>query len=82
MKRVVYRKQAQKVLRRLPPKLCNQIRSKILDYAVGRPADVTRLTGSDLLRIRCGDWRVIVAENSVVVEVIRIVPRGDAYKRF
>ena len=82
MKRVVYRKQAHKVLRRLPPKLRNQICGKIMDHAAGRYADVTRLAGSDLFRIRCGDWRVIFADDAVVVDVIKIAPRGDAYKNF
>lgn len=82
MKRVVYRKQASKALRRLPPKLQDQIRGKIMDHAAGKYADVIRLKGSDLLRIRCGDWRVIVADDEVVVDVIKIAPRGDAYKDF
>ena len=80
MKKVVYRKQAVKVLRRLPPKLRNQVRGKINDHAAGRPVDITRLTGSDQLRIRCGDWRVIVVETPLVVEVMKIAPRGDVYK--
>ena len=81
MKRVVYRKQAQKVLRRLSPKLSSQIRRKIEDHAAGRPVDITRLLGrGDYVRIRCGDWRVIVEESESVVDVVKIAPRGDAYK--
>ena len=81
MKRVVYRKQAQKVLRRLSPKLSKQIRRKIDDHAAGRPVDITRLSGrGEYVRIRCGSWRVIIEENAFVVEVVKIAPRGDAYK--
>ena len=81
MKRVVYQKQAQKVLRRLSPKLSKQIRRKIDDHAAGRLVDVTRLSGrGEYVRIRCGSWRVIVEESEAVVDVVKIAPRGDADK--
>lgn len=81
MKSVVYRKQALKVLRRLSPKLRSQIEGKISDHAAGRFVDITHLLGRrGYCRIRCGGWRIIVEDKASVVEVVKIAPRGDAYK--
>lgn len=35
------------------------------------------ITGAMLLRIRVGDWRVIIV-NGTVIDVIKIAPRGSA----
>jgi hypothetical protein len=57
--------------------------------------DVTRLTGSDELALRVGDWRVRFLDRTEtrpadlpatepttvrVVEVLRVLPRGRAYR--
>lgn len=42
--------------------------------------NVKRLQGSDYLRLRVGDWRVIFSEACVVIDVVKIAPRGDVYK--
>jgi mRNA interferase RelE/StbE len=46
--------------------------------------DVTRLRGeSNELRLRVGDWRLrfrLAGENNSIIEVIRMLPRGRAYR--
>jgi mRNA interferase RelE/StbE len=78
--RVVFTSSARKSLRRLPADRRSQIE------AVARSAergDVRKLAGSDLLRLRVGDYRVLfaidTAEQVLWVELIRT--RGDVYKR-
>lgn len=47
-------------------------------------SNIKQLSGElkGLLRYRVGDWRVIyrIIQESCVVEIIAILPRGDAYK--
>jgi mRNA interferase RelE/StbE len=42
--------------------------------------NIKKLQGEDSYRLRIGDWRVIFDENDVVIEVIKVGPRGDIYK--
>lgn len=84
MKEVVYRAAALKTLRRMPRPTVRRIRDKIGLYAVTPAAlanNVTALKGSDgLIRIRVGDWRVIVKEGAELIDVLDVMPRGDDYK--
>jgi mRNA interferase RelE/StbE len=41
--------------------------------------NVTNLKGRDGIRLRVGDWRVIMRDG-VVVEVLEIGPRGGVYE--
>lgn len=48
-----------------------------------RPPECLKLTGStDEWRIRVGDWRVVyrIDDGRVVVMVVRVAPRGGAYR--
>lgn len=83
MKKIAYSKQAIKVLARLPEKDKTRIRDKLRQYAEDPASlanNVKRLQGEQALRLRVGDWRIIFDENDVVIDVIRIGPRGDVYK--
>ena len=44
--------------------------------------DVTRLQGGNELRLRVGDWRVRfqLDYEAQVLEVLRVLPRGRAYR--
>lgn len=80
MKRVEYTKAASKVLDRMQPKRRDAIRSKVDAFARGERVDVKKLTGSALLRIRVGDDRVIIDEQTMLVIVVEVGPRGGIYK--
>lgn len=80
MMRVEYTKAASKVLDRMQPKRRDAIRSKVDAFARGERVDVKKLTGSALLRIRVGDDRVIIDEQTMLVIVVEVGPRGGIYK--
>lgn len=74
---------ALKTLSRMQPKLAQRIREKVEQYAADprSPAsNVKALVGSPYLRLRVGDWRVIMNDEGVVLLVLEIGPRGDIYK--
>ena len=59
-----------------------RIRSKIRQYA-DDPAslanNVKALQGSEYVRLRVGDWRVILDDRLTVLSVIKVGPRGSIY---
>ncbi|UGB25451.1 type II toxin-antitoxin system RelE/ParE family toxin [Methylorubrum sp. B1-46] len=83
MAEVVYSKAAVQALIRLPADVSRKIRLKIEQYAADPASlanNVKALRGEPgILRLRVGDWRVLFTEEGVVIAVIRIAPRGDAY---
>lgn len=82
MKPVTYSKEAIRTLTRMPRNEATRIRDKIEAYAADPAAqagNLKRLQGRDELRLRVGDWRVILRETTVVA-VLRIAPRGSAYR--
>ena len=40
---------------------------------------VKPLKGTDMYRLRVGDWRVIYREDGTILDILRIAPRGSAY---
>lgn len=81
MKPVTYTRAAIKVLRRLPRNTADLIMAKIEQYAADPASlanNVTALKGRDGIRLRVGDWRVIM-EDGVVLAVLEIGPRGGIY---
>ncbi|MEC9462769.1 MAG: cytotoxic translational repressor of toxin-antitoxin stability system [Pseudomonadota bacterium] len=80
MKRVEYSKAATKVLDRMQPRRRDAIRSKVDAFARGDRVDLKKLKGSTLLRIRVGDDRVIIDEQTMLVIVVEVGPRGGVYK--
>ncbi len=83
MKRVLtYTRQAMKERRRAPAQVLARIDAALEAY-VADPAstrNVRKLKGRDELRIRVGDWRVIMADDGTTVRVLNIRPRGSAYR--
>lgn len=67
----------------MPANESARIRLKIEQYAE-EPESlanmVKALTGSDYIRLRVGDWRIIMDEKETVLDVIKIGARGDVYK--
>ena len=80
-------KTAVKLLRRLPRNLVQRITRAIDSLATEpKPIGCKRLVGTphnNLYRIRVGDWRISYAieDEELIVLVIEIAPRGDAYRK-
>lgn len=67
----------------MPANDARRVRGKIDQYAA-EPASLannaTKLVGSGYTRLRVGDYRVIMAEDGTVVDVITIGVRGGIYE--
>ncbi|MBN9505913.1 MAG: type II toxin-antitoxin system RelE/ParE family toxin [Altererythrobacter sp.] len=83
MKRIAYTRSALKVLRRMPANTAKVIVSKVEQYAADPPSlanNVTALKGRAGIRLRVGDWRVIMDDDGAVLAVLEIGPRGGIYE--
>jgi len=86
MYRLIFVPQATKVLRRMPINTAAIIREK-LDFLAQNPyapnPNVKKLKGRAGYRLRVGDWRVFYTLHDTELEifVIKIAPRGGAYKK-
>ncbi len=81
MKPVTYKPAAAKALRRMPANTARRIVGKIEAYAADPAAQVNnvrRLQGRNGIRLRVGDWRVIM-HNGEVLDVLEVGPRGGIY---
>lgn len=81
MKTITYTKAAARVLSKMPLNTALRIRDKVKDYAADPAAqanNVKALQGTSWIRLRVGDWRVIM-EDGIVLEVLKIGPRGGVY---
>jgi hypothetical protein len=54
--------------------------AKIDNYAAGAAEDVKALQGSDLFRLRHGNWRAIFSQTGTVLAVLNVAKRGAAYR--
>jgi mRNA interferase RelE/StbE len=82
MKSIGYSKAAIRALRRMPRNVADLIRSKIEAYAedpVSQAHNVKALKGREGIRLRVGDWRVIMDDQGNVLAVLDIGPRGSVY---
>ncbi|MUO77892.1 type II toxin-antitoxin system RelE/ParE family toxin [Agrobacterium vitis] len=83
MKKIAYSKSSLKVLRRLPTNEAKRITQKIEQYASDPQSmanNVKALTSSPYIRLRVGDWRVIMDDQGSVLEILKIGPRGSVYE--
>ena len=81
MKPITYSPEAQKSLRRMPANTALRIVGKIEAFAANPAAqanNVKALKGSENIRLRVGDWRVVM-HNSQVLAVLAVGSRGDIY---
>jgi mRNA interferase RelE/StbE len=82
MKQISYTKSAIRALRRMPANTATLIRTKIDAYAKDPNAqanNVKPLKGREGIRLRVGDWRVIMDDQGNVLAVLDIGPRGGIY---
>ena len=60
----------------------HRIRAKVEQYA-NDPAslgnNVKALKGSPFIRLRVGDWRVVMDDRQRVLSVLKVGPRGGVY---
>lgn len=82
-RQVLFTKAATRALIRMPTNDARRVRAKIDQFAVDPASlanNVKALVGSDRIRLRVGDYRVIMTADLVVVEVIAIGTRGGIYE--
>lgn len=82
MKQVSYSRAALRALRKMPKDSAERIMAKIDQYAAdpkSQANNVKGLQGRDGIRLRVGDWRVIMRDAEVLA-VLEIGPRGSVYE--
>ncbi len=85
MYKIVEKATAQKALRKMQPEWAKRIRTKmrlIAENPYGEHPQVTKLQGREGYRLRVGNYRVlyIIQDNQLVICVLDVLPRGQAYK--
>jgi mRNA interferase RelE/StbE len=86
MYKLEYRRQARNYLARLPFKIKSRTVDKLHEIQKNPddPAhDVDKLKGEAGYRLRVGQYRIIYTryEARLIIEMVKIRPRGDIYKR-
>lgn len=74
---------AERDLDRLPLPVARRIWQRLLDLEEEpRPRGATKLKGEEGYRIRIGDYRVVylVDDRQLVVDIVRIAHRREAYR--
>lgn len=82
MKPITYTRAALKTLRRMPANVAARIVAKVEEYAADPAAlanNIVAMKGRSGIRLRVGDWRVIMDDDGVVLAVLEIGPRGGIY---
>lgn len=82
MKPVSYSRSALKTLRKMPRDTAERIMGKVDQYAAdpaSQANNVKALQGREGVRLRVGDWRVIMRDGEVLA-VLEIGPRGSIYE--
>lgn len=82
MQQTSYPKSAIRALRRMPANTATLIRSDIEAYAMDPASqgnNVRSLKGREGIRLRVGDWRVIMDDQGNVLAVLDIGPCGGFY---
>ena len=82
MKKIAYTKAAQKTLAKMPANEATKVRGKIEQYATDPESltnNVKALKGREGIRLRVGNWRVIMNDQGAVLAVLKIGPRGRVY---
>jgi mRNA interferase RelE/StbE len=81
---VEIKREAQRTIKRLPRPLIRRITAAIEGLTVEpRPHGCKKLVGLDNhYRVRVGDWRISYAvyDDRLLILVVEVSPRGDAYR--
>ena len=86
MYQLKYRRQPRNYLARLPVKVKSRIVDKLHEIKENPDdpnLDAEKLKGESAYRLRVGQYRIIYTryEDQLIIEVVKIRPRGDIYKR-
>lgn len=82
VKKISYTRSALKTLRKMPVPTRERIKVKIEAYAAAPASqanNVRALKGRTGIRLRVGDWRVIMDDEGAVLAVLEVGPRGGVY---
>lgn len=80
---VQFTKAALKALKRMPTADAARVRQKIDQYAESPQSlanNVVALVGSDYIRLRVGNYRVIMLPDGTVLLIMAVGPRGSIYE--
>ena len=83
MRAVVYDPEALRSLKRVPRNVGEIIRGKLNQLAAAPETlanNLSSLKGTSALRLRIGDWRVILSIEPEQIIVHKIGPRGSIYR--
>ena len=64
----------------IPLKAAENILVRIERYAAGVPSDIKKLKGRGEIRLRVGDYRVLLVKTGNSAAIHRILHRRDAYR--
>lgn len=79
--KVIINRNAQKYLDRLDFSMIQRIDNAIAGLAKEPPdGDIKKLRGAPLYRLRVGGYRILFTMSDTQITIVRIAPRGDAYK--
>ena len=83
MKTVLYGRGATKALAKISEPDRSRIVEKI-DALAEEPKpenlDIAKLVDQDGYRLRHGNWRIIFEESETEIKIMRVAPRGSAYR--
>lgn len=82
---IEYSKSARRSLKAMPRVTARLVMEKVEALAVDPMApnnNVKKLSNHPGYRLRVGDWRVVytIYEQSLLIAVVRIAPRGEVYR--
>jgi hypothetical protein len=77
---VIWTRRSQHDLGQLDQQTAARIIDAMVRFAATGHGDVTRLTGSHEPRLRVGNYHVRFIRRSQAIEVVRVLPRGQAYR--
>jgi len=84
-RQLAWERQARQEIReisRLDARLAQRINAAIEAYADRDQGDVRKLAGSEMYRLRVGDWRILFTldDGGRLMAILRIMNRRDAYR--
>ncbi|MGU3539642.1 type II toxin-antitoxin system RelE family toxin [Methylobacterium sp. A54F] len=79
-KTLVFAASSARAFWKLPEAVQESLTRKLYLYGLTGEGDVKRMVGSDLVRLRDGDYRVVFAESANALTVIGIGHRREIYR--